>query len=223
MAEEKETPEQPDLAGYQDVSGLAQGYRASSDEAKRQKARADLLEQQLAERQVIPQRNAEGARDPAGRLTEWGVPVDALDEFVSGAIQKAFAPLAQGFQARNEMLTRHPDYNKFESDVAQFISSDPDLSGRYQRMFASDPTGAMEYAYLKFGQTRKTEKAPTNGASKKEASVPSQRASNQGPTTPSQNDEVKAKAWERYQKTGDPTAFAKARLREVISDEFLSR
>jgi len=220
MADENQ---EPDYAGYQDLNGLVGGYRASSDEAKRQKARADMLEQQLTERQAVPQRNAEGARDPAGRLTEWGVPTDALGDFVSEQIQKAFAPLAQGFQARNEMLSRHPDYNKFESDVAQFINSDPDLSQRYQRMFNSDPTGAMEYAYLKFGTTRKSEKTQTNGAAKKEASIPSQRASNQGPASPSQNDEVKAKAWERYQKTGDPTAFAKARLREVISDEFLSK
>src|SRR5690348_5147050 len=146
MADENQ--EQPDYAGYQDLTGLVGGYRASSDEAKRQKARADMLEQQLAERQVVPQRNAEGARDPAGRLNEWGVPTDALSDFVGEQIQKAFAPLAQGFQARNEMLSRHPDYNKFESEVAQFINADPDLSQRYQRMFNSDPTGAMEYAYL---------------------------------------------------------------------------
>lgn len=226
MGDESQGSQPPDLAGYSSVEDLVKAYRASGDEGKRQKARADLLEQQT--RQPIPQRDEYGrfaANDPAQRLNDMGVPVDALDQYVgrqvSQAIERAFAPIAQGIQARTQMVSQYSDYNKFESDVAQFVNADPNLSQRYQKMFASDPEGAMEYAYLKFGQSRKHEVLPNgNGEIRKEASIPSGRQS-EGKANPSSTDETVAKGWERYQKTGDPVAYAKARLRQAIRSDFL--
>jgi hypothetical protein len=214
----------PDLAGYPSTEELVKAYRASGEEAKRQKVRADQFEQQI--RQPVPQRDNQGRfvreQTPEERLFEMGVPTDALGQYVGQAIERAFAPLAQGFQARNNLLSQYQDYNKYENDVAQFVNSDPELSQRYQRLFASDPTGAMEYAYLKFGQTRKGEPAPTNGTIRKEAAIPAGRQSD-GQANPSTTDDLTAKGWELYQKTGDPRAYAKARLKGIISDDFLAR
>jgi hypothetical protein len=219
--------EKPDLAGYPNTDELVKAYRSSGDEAKRLKAKVDLLEQQMTQRQPVPQRDSYGRftrpMNADERLSEMGVPVDALGEYVGQAIERAFAPLAQGLQARTQLVSQYSDYNKYESDVAQFVNSDPDLQARYQRMFQHEPVGAMEYAYLKYGQTKRpTENGQAQNGTRKEAMVPSGRSS-EGKQSPSDQDEALARTWERYQKTGDPTAYAKARLRQVIPDEFLNK
>src|SRR5206468_9089438 len=123
----------PDLAGYPSVEQLVAGYRASGDEAKRQRARADQLEQEnanlsaalteaftppaepvAAPRQAVPDRRTR----PEERLAEFGLPVDDLRRFVSGHVQELFQPIANGLQARNEFVVRHPDYVQFEQAVA---------------------------------------------------------------------------------------------------------
>lgn len=211
-----------DLAGYQNTEDLVKGYRASGEEAKRQKARADLLEQQLAQfnRPNVPN------RDPRSQLDPY-IPIDALDEYVGTRIAQAFEPIARGAMARNDMLSRHSDYDKFEADVAKFVNEDPQLSQSYQRMFASDPLGAMEYAYLKYGEQRRssegTKRTPQSQA-RAEAQIPSSRAGDaRQEGTQAQEQEHLNRAWEHFQKTGNPSAYAKARLRGVIRDEFLQR
>ena len=137
----------PDLAGYPSVDALVQGYRSSGEEAKRLREKADKLEglvtqmweQQAANQRSVPNRSGR----PEDRLTEFGVPVDALDEFVAGRVAKAFEPMARGMQARQTIVGSHPDYVQFEQDVANFIGNDPDLSQRYPRMFEADPAAAM--------------------------------------------------------------------------------
>jgi hypothetical protein len=228
---------QPDYAGYPDLDSLVKGYRNSGEEAKkqreeaiRQKARADMLEQHMA--QQIPQRDSQGrfqSNDPAKQLTDYGVPVEALDAYVGRKIQSAFEPLSRGMQARDRLMSEYQDYAKYEPEAIRFALNDPETSARYNNMFASDPVGAMEYAYLKFGSKAKAN-AEVNGngaqpqqiAQRADAQIPSNRMG-QGPSPASSQDEVKSKAWERYQKTGDPTAYAKARLREAVSDDFLGR
>lgn len=229
-----QTPPQqlnPDLAGYPTIEALVAGYRNSSNEGKLQRERADKLEQlvqqQLAsaenQRRSVPDRS----KRPEDRLTDYGVPVDALEELVQDRLQKAFAPIQNGLQARGQIASEHPDYLQFENDVAHFIQTSPGMSQRYDKMFATDPAAAMEYAFLKFADSRRST-LPTNGNNGREgiadASIPSSR-SGDGRRAPDQASVVQD-AFERWQKTGsarDAEAYAKARLRNVISDDFLAQ
>lgn len=216
-----------DLAGYGSVEDLVKGYRNSSDEAKRQKSRADQLEQRAAlleqqTRQSVPQRN-----DPSTRLADYGVPVDSLDEYIGSKIAAAFEPITRGALARNTLAASYPDYLKFEADVAKFVQEDPQLSQSYQKMFGADPVGAMELAFLKYGESQR-QKAGSNGktpqqAARSEAQIPSNRQGDARTQPASTQDENLNRGWDHFQKTGDPRAFAKARLRQVVSDEFLNR
>ena len=231
MPPDNEGAQASDLAGYSSADDLVKAYRSSSDEGKRQRQRADQaearsreLEQLVAasQRQSVPQRG-----DPASRLADYGVPVDALDEYVNSRLAAAFEPIARGATARNAMLSSHPDYQKYEAEVAQFVNGDPNLSQSYQRMFSTDPVGAMEWAFFKFGDSKRAG-TQGNGASstqqaaaRAEAQIPSSRSGDARTQPAAQADELLQRSWDHYQKTGDPRAFAKARLRQVISEDFL--
>ena len=221
----------PDLAGYPTPEALVKGYRESGAEAKRQRERAERAEQALQEalepvanpRQAVKNRSSR----PEDRLSEYGVPVDALGEYVQSKLQEAFAPIAQGMTARTELLSQYPDYNKFESDVAAFIQSDPKLNQSYQRMFSADPAGAFEYAFLKFGQSRRSS---TRGQQTPEAEEMSQAGlpgarNGDAMRQPQGNQANLQRLREEYDRTGSSraaAAYAKARLHGVITDEFLN-
>lgn len=230
--EEQTTPQpqlNPDLAGYPNVEALVQGYRSSGEEAKRLREKADKLEglmtqmfeQQAANQRAVPNRSGR----PEDRLTEFGVPVDALDEFVAGRVAKAFEPVARGIQARQTIVGSHPDYVQFEQDVANFIGNDPDLSQRYPRMFEADPAAAMEYAFLKFSDSRRRSVGSQTQAvgGSVDASIPTSRVGD-GRRGPDADQDVRD-AFERWQKSGsatDAAAYARTRLRTAISDDFLN-
>jgi hypothetical protein len=225
----------PDLAGYPNVDALVKGYRESGSEAKRLRdelqKRDELLAQFLTNggaspngRQSVPDRRQSS---PEERLTEFGLPVSDMRDMVRGEVRAALEPISQGIQARGKVVSEHPDYIQFEVDVAHYINTDPELSVRYPKMFSADPEGAMEYAFLKFGETRRRAAgAPAGGTreSPADAAIPTSRAGDgrRGPD----HDSAIREAFERFQKTGssrDAAAYAKARLRNVISDEFLSQ
>lgn len=212
----------PDLAGYPTTDALVQGYRNSSQEAQRWRERALALEAEAAnQRPQIPDRN----QNPYDRLTEFGLPADALREAVQKEIQQAFQPITRGLTARSQVLGQYPDYTKFEADVANFINSDPNMQQAYNNMFNADPVGAMEYAFLKFGENRRRTQpadAAKNGDRQEaaHAKIPSGRSGESRKQQETGGDDVAAKAWEHYQKTNDPRPFAKARLRQAIPDSF---
>lgn len=225
-------PMNPDLAGYPDVPSLVNGYRNSGAEAKRLREeveKRDALLLQVMQNGVANQRTVPDRRSstPEDRLTEFGVPVDALNELVSNGIQRALQPIMRGVSARGKVVSDHPDYVQFEAEVSRFIESDADLSQRYPRMFEVDPEAAMEYAFLKFGESRRRTSAPPNGAEREgmhDAAIPTSRAG-EGRRAPTEDQAVRD-AFERFQKTGssrDAAAFAKVRLRSVIKDDFLNQ
>tara|TARA_R110000868_G_scaffold241694_1_gene497199 strand:- start:839 stop:1552 length:714 start_codon:yes stop_codon:yes gene_type:complete len=225
-------PLNPDLAGYPDVPSLVNGYRNSGAEAKRLREevtkRDDLLMQVMqnsaANQRTVPDRRSSSPED---RLTEFGVPVDALNELVNNGIQRALQPIMRGVSARGKVVSDHPDYVQFEAEVARFIENDAELSQRYPKMFDADPEGAMEYAFLKFGESRRRTSAPPNGDDRQgmhDAAIPSSRAG-EGRRAPTEDQAVRD-AFERFQKTGstrDAAAYAKTRLRSVIKDDFLNQ
>lgn len=230
MADEQnpQNPQQPtDLGGYPSTDELLKAYRASSNEGKRLAAEnAKLSAEKEAIWNAVNQRpDIQHRSRPEDRLAEYGIPTDAIDEFVNERVARALAPLSQGFEARNRVLNEYPDYNKFEADVAQFIQTDPDMSQRYAKMFSVDPVGAMELAFLKFGESkRRTAPAPTpQNAGSSEAALPMQRSGDARRVDQTNSQEIED-AWERYKKTGskaDAEAFAHARLHNVVSEEHL--
>lgn len=223
-------PLNPDLMGYPTVEALVNAKRASDQEAKRIYDENVGLKGQLHSvyhapvnpRQDIPQRAS-----PSDRLTEFGVPVDALDQYFEAKLQSAFAPIAAGLTARTTLLGQYPDYNKFEADVAQFVQADPNLNQTYQRMFAADPAGAFEYAFLKFGESRRrstTAASDISAEAAAHAGIPSSRSGEARRTDQGASGEIQ-RAWEAYQRNDTPatrTAYAKARLHTVITDDFLN-
>lgn len=187
----------PDLAGYPSVDELARGYRQSAQEAKRLKERADALERQFMEfqqRQQVPQRQR-----PEDRLSELGIPVDAIDEIVNQRLSQALAPLSRMAEARSQILARYPDYTKHESEVMQFIGGDPERLERYNRIAAADPAGALEYSILAYGAER--QKAQPRGEPNPEtvhAQIPGQRSADASRARPGYG-QSRDEAWERYQ------------------------
>lgn len=220
-----------DFAGYPSLEQLVNGYRASSEEGKRQRERADALElnnaalmemlrEQQAPRQDVPNR----PNRPEDRLTDLGVDATAVSELVDSRVQQAFAPIARGLEARKEMIRRHADYLKYEQEVANWINADPQMSAEYNEAFQRDPVLAMENAMLKYGQHRWSAFQAALPQGKVDASIPTSRA---GDTRrgPGPDGELQ-QALERFQRTGTPAAahaYAKARLRGVVSDEFLNQ
>ena len=221
----------PDFAGYPSQEALVRGYRASGNEAKKQRERADALERELQmtrQAQANPRSEVKqrlGARD---RLAEYGIPVDAVQELMGEMIQESFRPISAGLNARTTVSGRYPDYAKFESDVAQYLESDPEIKETYNRMFAADPVGAFEWGFLKFGDHRRrgsAERSEPNAQDLANASIPSQRNGDSRRQPQGQQAAVQ-EAWEKFQKTGnsaDARTYAKARLRTVITDEFLNQ
>ena len=232
MAENDATQEQPDgggtpnepadLAGYPDVPSLVEGYRNSSREAQR-------LRNQVQQAAAQPREQIPTLRQrPEDRLSEFGIPVDAMGEFVREQVGQLLAPLARGAEARTRLLGDYPDYLKFEVDVARHLQSDPELSETYNRMFQADPAGAMEYAFLKFGEDKRKTTRPATERSPEEsahAAIPSQRKGD-ARRGPDEAGRAVEEAFKQYQQTGtsrDAAAYARARLHTVIKDEFLNQ
>jgi hypothetical protein len=228
MADENNTPTPtPDYAGYPSPDELVKGYRNSSAEAKRLAQENQRLQETLQgyaanQRQDIPQRQNAG-----DRLAEFGIPADALNDFVNERVGQALAPLAAGFQARGRVLNAYPDYNKYEAEVAEFVNSDPEFSQRYAKMFSADPVGAMELAFLKFGESKRhSAPAPAapNAQEMADASLPGERAGESRRSDSSDQGAIE-EAFKKYQQSGsqrDAEAFAKLRIKQVIPDSFFA-
>lgn len=222
-----------DLAGYADETQLVKAYRSSSTEAQRQKARADALEQALNAMNQRPAVNPRGHSQPEDQLAELGIPVEAIDSMIQRRAQevvaRSFEPIAKGMTARNTVMAEYPDYQKYENEVAKFIQQDERLNDKYNRMFATDPESAMDYAFLKFGesQRRANPKPPAdNGGGKRtDAQIPSGRTA-EGRTRPEDSGDDLQRAYEAFRKTGDPRArdaYVKARLRGQFSEGFFDK
>ncbi len=207
---------------------LQQRYDASSQEGKRL---AQLIQQQSYEmnRQSVPQRDSAGQR-----LTDSGLPVDALDEYIEqkadALVAKRFEPLMQGMQARQKMVGRYKDYAKFETDIGELINGDPDFQQTYNRVFQADPVAAFELAYHRLGETKRRSRGSAkneavDGADLSEAQIPNQR-SGDSRRIPGGYDAVLQAAERAYRENPNRVtkdAFVRARLKTAISDDFLNQ
>jgi len=202
----------------QRLAQTEQRYAASSEEGKRlaQQNQQLMVQMQQTMRSSVQQHPT----DPFQELDTIGVPSQTLKQAMRSVATEVFGevlePVNRAYQARPKLLASYPDYNKFESEVAQFVQNDPDLSQTYQRMFQADPVGAMELAYLKFGDHQRKNHPQGNGRQKSDevhAQIPNARAA--GERAPQQQDDAVKQGWEHFQKTGRPEQFAMARLRQA--------
>lgn len=228
VQEKQEQPLNPDLMGYPNVEALVAAKRASDAEAQRIMAERDALKTQLHnfyQPEANPRQEVKRRDRPEDRLTEFGVPVDALQEMFDQRLQVALQPIVAAAGARNKIVGTYPDYVKFESDVNQFLQSNPELNDRVGRMAQSDPEGALEYAFLKFGEDRRGTIAQKAGDQQAmtDAGIPSSRNGEGRRGEVNLNSDI-SKAWQKYQQTGSPAdarEYARARLKTVISEDFL--
>src|SRR5690349_19590121 len=102
-------PLNPDLAGYPNIDALVSGYRASGAEAKRLADENRQLKEQQQQflqaftanpRPEIQQRPT----NPYDRMSELGIPGDAIREAITSEIANAFTPLQRGFEARTQVM-----------------------------------------------------------------------------------------------------------------------
>ena len=89
------------------------------------------------------------SRDEASdRLSEYGIPVDALKDFVGGMLQDL--TVAQGQAQRIQA-----DYPELGTpEFANFVAGDAALKHSLQRMSQVDAGAAIEYAALRYRQAR---------------------------------------------------------------------
>lgn len=162
--------------------------------------------------------------DPLEELKQWAVPVEPVRRAIqyeaariaAETVQKQLAPLTEGLRARQSIEQRLPDFVKKESEVSRFVSSNPTLSERYNRLFAADPEGAMEWAFHAYDASQPQRRSAAPPA--QDAGIPQQGAGQRSVPPPDTSAELRA-AFEAYQATGDPRDLVKARLRGIISDD----
>lgn len=219
----------PDLAGYSDVGELVKGYRASRDEVKRIQTEQAEFESQVRTFMAANQPQRPEPTDPYDRLTQLGVPADAVRDIVSREVRSAFEPIGQALNARTQMVARHPDYVKFEPEVSQFLTTDRDTASAYQKMSTADPLGAMEYAYFKYGESKRSEQSDgDSGRPKMRAAEPTHAGqpaarSGEGRSQETGDQQATTDAWEHFKKTGQKEPYIKARLRRAYGDDFLNQ
>jgi hypothetical protein len=205
-------------------------YAASSEEGKR----LAQTVQQLQASYVQPRQNVPNRAPYEEELETVGMPLNALDQMIGNRVQQgiaqAFEPFQRGIQARQTMVGRYKDYNKFESETMEYVNSDPELQASYARTFQADPGVAAEWAYLKFGNDKRKAHGNRGGGSNSpqedqiEAQIPSQR-SGDARRIPQDGGAVQEarRAWEQNKNPTTAALYAKARLKSAIPDEFLNQ
>ena len=212
------------------LNAVTRDYSASSREAKRLADHVQALQSAYeSPRQDIPMRNTAGQR-----LAEAAIPVDALEEFARGIARETasqefaqrFDPLMRGVQARQTMVGKHKDYAKWEADIGELLNTDPDFQQTYTRVFNADPVAALDLAYYTLGDRKRRGRSngTPDGQEASEAQIPSQR-SGDARRIPQDGGALHeaARALRENRNPQTVAAYAKARLKTAIPDEFLNQ
>ena len=209
---------QVDPAAY---DKLQRDYAASSNEARRLKQERDLYLSQ------VQNMNQPKQADPYDELQTWGVPTNALAEVVGREVEKRLAPIGRGLQARSQVLSQYPDYQKFEADVSNFVNADAARQQRYAAVFNADPEMAMDWAFLKYGEEqRRSQPAPTNNSGNKreqsDAQIPSGRSGESRNGGDAEGD-APQRLYKQWRETGSEKAkeaYMRARIGQAIRQQF---
>src|SRR5262245_46964615 len=151
------------------------------------------------------------------RLTEFGIPVDAVKGVVLeqlGAVQAV----------QNSTVGRWVQQN--DAQIASYLQRHPDVAGAVGRMMGADAGGAVEFLALKMQQEGRG--APARSGFEGRAGMlpmPGEHfVSEQASPSAPPGEELQA-AFDGFQRSGSRRAaerYAHARLRGVISDDFLN-
>lgn len=240
MADEQVPNGQGDFEGYQDLNGLKNGYRASSQEAKRLNdenrqmgARLQNLEQQFMQMNAVNQRQSVPQRgSTADRLAEQGYDPDLLaqymDERLTPRFQQFLEPLVKAQQARLKIMAEEPDFAQFETKQAVFLQKNPSVSETYNAIFKENPEEAMRYLSGRYADAERENHKGGRRDVRQEtihAQIPGDRAG-ESRRQPEGQDLAVADARKNYDANpnrANTEYLAKMRLRQVITDDFLSQ
>jgi hypothetical protein len=217
---EQATPPRQWAGKYRDPEELEKGYQNLQDMANRNWQELQELKARMDTERMDPAERRESRRDPRAALEEVGVPTDALMELVRSGVEDALRPVVEAQNAREEVSKSYPDFVKFEQDVANWITSNPQLQSRYAKMFAADQAGAMEWAINAYSrETSRHEQPPENPYSTGEASLPPTGGSGPRGYDNSAASEDMAKEMERARATGDWNRYIAQRLSGTVPDK----
>jgi hypothetical protein len=218
-AETTPAPERKFAGKYNSAEALEQGYWESQREAMRIMAENEALKRQASQPQ-------HPAPEPLAPLEDYGIPPHVIraaiqaevnatvERQVQDQFQKAFAPMVQGMSARASVARRYPDFETQAPKISEHIGSDPSLTERYNRLSASDPEMAMEWAYLEFARTAK----PTTAAEPPNAGAIPKGGPAQRQVPGQDNREELDRARKYYEVMKDPRPYLRARFKDMIPD-----
>jgi hypothetical protein len=211
---------------FKSPEDLEQGYDNLYDlsintfrEKEALEARVRELEMGHTER-TDPSVRAAERQAPQELLSEVGVPVDALSQFIDARFQEVLSPVVRGVNARAEIVRRYPDYDKAEQQLVEYINGNPNVRQEYEKAYQASPLVAMEWAY---GQYQRAGGKAANPAAEEVAARLDARLQGSYDRSGQQTaDETElARAKEHFERTGDSGPLMRLRLRHVVSEEHL--
>lgn len=234
MSEEAQGQAQakPDLMGYESVEALVQAKRASDAEVKNLAQRLENVEQMVVAnqpRQAVPQRGGTAA----DRLRDYGVPDDILgeyiDERVNPALQKFFDPIIKAQAARTKLMAENPKYAEFEPRQAAYLQDSPAVAKTYNAIFKEDPEEALRYLGGRYADHERQQRKGGGQRQVREemvhAQIPGARSgdSRYQPEGEMQMEEARRRLRETNNSPGAVQDFARLRLKQAITDDFLNQ
>lgn len=235
-ASDGESPSPDDGLIFGKYKTMEEAQRAYFEQANSLSRINDTV-QQLAARQALteqmltqPQASPGPSRSALDDLADFAIPPEKLERAIIEVAERVserkfnekMSPITEGIRARSAVTSRYPEFGKREQEISDFLQTDPTLSARYNRIFATDPQAAMEWAY---GIHRESRPAPSRtrasaAAPSTETQMPRGAATQQtrGAQGDSYQQELEA-ALDKYRRTGDMRELVKVRLRDVIPEE----
>lgn len=245
-ASEPEGEEEVTQADLQDLRSQMEARLRESARRDRQHEEERRLsqERERALLQAIQTRDVQRVdpmQEARAALAERGIPEDAapviLDliqrqsrEVAAGEVTRLIEPMLKTWEAQQRLEQELGDYPRRE--VLGYLNQNPDVQARYERMNQSDPTGAHEYALLKYREatgTRAEQRLEDDNREvsrmKKEGRTTGRVLSPRGSRERRQGREESAEViQERLQKlrdeavlTKDPTRFIAERMKLIPS------
>ena len=155
-------------------------------------------------------------------LDEFGIPVAALE----AAIGEHLGAFARTAGALNQ-AQQDPWFRANEARIEDYLKRENEVRETAQRLAAADPAGALEFIRLKYRDSQADRTRPHfAGATLIPLGGPPIPEAPPPRGNPYRDEPSVEEAGETYRRTGTRQAaerYAHARLRNVISDEFLNQ
>lgn len=197
---------------YKSLEAADEGYSellstlsSRSQENDILKSKISAYEQVLLEQQQLQQPMQE---NPLQKLVESGIDPDVLLSVIGQAVKAELAPVQAGIQAQSQFEFEHPEYRNVQPEVAQFVGNDPRMVGRFNKMYQTDPYGAMEWAYDRYREVKQKTPAKSAADNPSKAALPNQSATAKNTVVDSADFKQRQdKALDYFNKYGDMTAY----------------